>query len=120
MTEYSHSFSKDLQWNNQSQLMERDVPQFQGFAFVMNGGTRATQRAMNVHLYNSFIELQGKIGTKVKMLQDMCLIHLSHSLCMGRFNKYLYSCHVVCTVFLQGYNLYAIVHWLSFRHNVYL
>ena len=40
MTEYSHSFSKDLQWNNQSQLMENDVPQFQGFAFVMNGGTQ--------------------------------------------------------------------------------
>ena len=63
MMEYSHSFSKDLQWNNQSQLMERDVPQFQGFAFVMNGGTHATQRAMNVHLYNSFIELQWKTGT---------------------------------------------------------
>ena len=43
MTEYSHSFSKDLQWNNQSQLMEHDVPQFQGFAFFMNGGTCATQ-----------------------------------------------------------------------------
>ena len=97
MTEYSHSFRKDLQWNNQSQLMERDVPQFQGFAFVMNRGTRAMQRAMNVHLYNSFIELQWKTGTKVKMLQ-YCLIRLSHSLCMARFNKHLYSCIIVCTV----------------------
>ena len=98
MTEYSHSFSKDLQWNNQLQLIENDVPQFQGFAFVMNGGTHATQRAMNVHLYNTFIELQWKTGTKVKMLQHVCLIHLSHSLCMARFNKYHYSCLVVCTV----------------------
>ena len=70
MMEYSHSFSKDLQWNNQSQLMERDVPQFQGFAFVMNGATCAMQWAMNVHLYNTFIKLQCKIGTKVKMLQQ--------------------------------------------------
>ena len=54
--------------------MERDVPQFQGFAFVMKGATRAIQQAMNVHLYNSFIELQWKTGTKVKMLQH-CLIH---------------------------------------------
>ena len=73
MTEYSHSFSKDLQWNNQ----------IQGFAFVMNGGTHATQRAMNVHLYNTFIELQWKTHTKVKMLQH-CLASI--------------SCHVVCTV----------------------
>ena len=43
MTEYSHSFSKDLQWNNQSQLMEHDVPQFKGFAFVMNRATCAMQ-----------------------------------------------------------------------------
>ena len=43
MTEYSHSFSRDLQWNNQLQLMKSDVPQFQGFAFVMNRGTCATQ-----------------------------------------------------------------------------
>ena len=50
MMEYSHSFSKELQWNNQSQLMEHDVPQFQEFAFVMNEGTCAMQRAMNVHL----------------------------------------------------------------------
>ena len=50
MMEYSHSFSRDLQWNNQLQLMKSDVPQFQGFAFVMNRGTCATQRAMNVHL----------------------------------------------------------------------
>ena len=75
MMEYSHSFSKDLQWNNQSQLMEHDVPQFQGFSFFMNRGTCATQRAINVPLYNSFIELQWKTGTKVKMLQH-CLIHL--------------------------------------------
>ena len=68
--------------------MEHDVPQFQEFAFVMNGGTCAMQRAMNVHLYNSFIELQWKTGTKVKTLQH-CLIHLSHSLCMARFNKHL-------------------------------
>ena len=40
MTEYSHSFSKDLQWNNQSQLIEHDMPQFQGFAFVMKGATQ--------------------------------------------------------------------------------
>ena len=94
MTEYSHSFSKDLQWNNQLQLIENDVPQFQGFAFVMNGGTHATQRAMNVHLYNTFIELQWKTGTKVKMLQH-CLIHLSHLLWLASI-----SCHVVhvCTV----------------------
>ena len=103
MTEYSHSFSKDLQWNNQSQLMEHDVPQFQGFAFVVNGGTCAMQRAMNVHLYNSFIELQRKTGTKDKLLQH-CLIHLSHSLRMARFNKYLYSCsHCTHCVFLQVY-----------------
>ena len=114
MTEYSHSFSKDLQWNNQSQLVEHDVPQFQGFAFVTNRGTCATQQAINVHLglvvqmvdnaiqwinlyrvdsaigfhntypiqrlnnrglYNSFIKLQWKTSTKVKMLQH-CLIHL--------------------------------------------
>ena len=92
MTEYSHSFSKDLQWNNQLQLIENDVPQFQGFAFVMNGGTHATQRAMNVHLYNTFIELQWKTGTKVKMLQH-CLIHLSHLLWLAST-----SCHIVCTV----------------------
>ena len=83
--------------------MERDVPQFQGFAFVMKGATRAIQQAMNVHLYNSFIELQWKTGTKDKMLQH-CLIHLSHSLCMARFNKYLYSCsRCMHCVFLQGY-----------------
>ena len=92
MMEYSHSFSKDLQWNNQSQLMEHDVPRFQGFAFVMNGGTCAIQWAMNVHLYNNFVELQWKTGTKVKMLQH-CLIHLSHLLWLASI-----SCHIVCTV----------------------
>ena len=75
MTEYSHSFSKDLQWNNQSQLMEHDGPQFQRSAFVMNEGTCDTQWAINVHLYNSFIEQWWKTGTKVKMLQH-CVIHL--------------------------------------------
>ena len=49
-TESLHPFSKDIQWNNQLQLMKHDVPQFQGFAFVMNGGTCATQRAMNAHV----------------------------------------------------------------------
>ena len=34
MMEYSHSFSKDLHWNNQLQLMERDVPNFQGFPLL--------------------------------------------------------------------------------------
>ena len=42
-TESSHSFRKYLQWNNQSQLMKSDVPQFQGFALVMNGATHAMQ-----------------------------------------------------------------------------
>ena len=78
MTEYLHSFSKDLQWNNQSQLIERDVPQFQGFAFVMNGGTCAMQRAMNVHLYNSFIEQQWKTGTEVKTWEDTQGLHCKY------------------------------------------
>ena len=115
MTEYSHSFSRDLQWNNQLQLMKSDVPQFQGFAFVMNRGTCAMQRAMNVHLYNTFIELQWNSGTKAKMLQH-CLIHYCNIRSVW-LDSIISSIHVmlyaVCVVPLL---LYAIIHWLSFRH----
>ena len=92
--------------------MEHDVPQFQGFAFVMNGGTCATQWAMNVHLYNSFIELQWKTGTKAQNVATLSDTFVTFA--MASFNIMSRCMHCV---FLQGYNLYAIVHWLSFRHN---
>ena len=87
------------------------MPQFQGFAFVMNGGTCATQRAMNVHLYNSFIELQWKTGTKAQNVATLSDTFVTFA--MASFNIMSHCMHCV---FLQGYNLYAIVHWLSFRH----
>ena len=92
--------------------MEHDVPQFQGFAFVMNGATCATQWAMNVHLYNSFIKLQWKTGTKAQNVATLSDTFVT--VAMASFNIMSRCMHCV---FLQGYNLYAIVHWLSFRHN---
>ena len=116
-TEYSHSFRKDWFTVEQSIAVNEEwcatVP---GICFCyMNGASHAMQWAMNAHLYNSFTTLHWKTGTKVKMFQ-YCLIHLSYLLCMARFNiqySIHVSLHVLC---VPARLLYAIVHWLSFRH----
>ena len=66
---------------------------------------------MNVHLYNSFIELQWKTGTKAQNVATLSDTFVTFA--MASFNIMSHCMHCV---FLQGYNLYAIVHWLSFRH----
>ena len=115
MMECSHSFSKDLQWNNQSQLMEHGVPQFQGFAFVMN---RATVPCNEPWMYICTTVLSNYKGRQVpghKMLQH-CLIHYGNirSVWLDSINTSIHvSLYAPC---VSTRLLYAIVHWLSFRH----
>ena len=73
MMEWSHSFSKDLQWINKSQLIVCDVPELQKIVIVLGGATCAMQQTMNVQW--SYRTTMVQTGTKVKLLQH-CLVRL--------------------------------------------
>ena len=73
MMEWSHSFSKDLQWINKLQLIVCDVPELQKIVIVLGGATCAMQQAMNVQWFYRPTMVQ--TGTKVKLLQH-CLVRL--------------------------------------------
>ena len=73
MMEWSHSFSKDLQWINKLQLIVCDVPELQKIVIVLGGATCAMEQAMNVQWFYRPTMVQ--TGTKVKLLQH-CLVRL--------------------------------------------
>ena len=75
--------------------MERDSPELRGI--VIATSTDLQELISLLHLSTMV-----QTGTKVKMFQH-CLLPLKHSLFMARFNKYLYSCLIACTVSLQHY-----------------